>query len=236
MNIIAFYKKYKIGFKNYNDIKKVYKHQIKILIKLIVHSKKAKIILQDNEIHCWSTGAIWFYGSLPNSFVESSNVKEYLDGLKDFLEFNYKNNKIKLYDVLNSGGSFKDIFLYEDHKYLDPENKVVIDIGTNIGDTAIYFALNNAKRVIALEPYPYSYNFALKNIKENNLEEKIILLNVGYGNDEEKNININIIPNGGSSFIESKEGKNIKLYSLKTLINNYKLNNNLLLKMDCEGC
>jgi hypothetical protein len=40
---------------------------------------------------------------------------------------------------------------------IDVVGRDVVDIGSNIGDTAIYFALKGAKRVIALEPYPSAY-------------------------------------------------------------------------------
>ncbi|MCY0863297.1 MAG: hypothetical protein OWQ52_12855 [Metallosphaera prunae] len=34
-----------------------------------------------------------------------------------------------------------------------------------------------ARKVIALEPYPYSFRFAERNIRENKLDDKIVLLN-----------------------------------------------------------
>jgi len=57
----------------------------------------------------------------------------------------------------------------------------VVDIGASIGDSSIYFALNGASYVIALEPYPYTFNLAVKNVKVNNLNDKIKILNAGYG-------------------------------------------------------
>ena len=101
---------------------------------------------------------------------------------------------------------------------MDPENGYIIDIGANIGDSSIYFALNNAKKVIALEPYPYSYNYALKNININNLNDKITLLNAGYGEDSEIKIDENKITYTATALISSNQGKEIKIYSLKTLI------------------
>ena len=47
-------------------------------------------------------------------------------------------------------------FIKEQYKWLDVEGKNVVDVGANIGDTAIYFALKGAKHVYAFEPYPYS--------------------------------------------------------------------------------
>ena len=36
---------------------------------------------------------------------------------------------------------------------------------------------------MALEPYPYTFNMAVQNIEANNLNDKITILNAGYGRD-----------------------------------------------------
>ncbi|WOE50948.1 FkbM family methyltransferase [Sulfuracidifex metallicus] len=51
----------------------------------------------------------------------------------------------------------------------------VVDIGANIGDSAIYFALKGASHVYAFEPLPSVYKVALENIKLNSLDDKITL-------------------------------------------------------------
>ena len=104
----------------------------------------------------------------------------------------------------------------------------------NIGDSAIYFALNGAKRIIGLEPYPYAFSYAEKNIKLNNLNN-IILLNAGYGKDDKILVDDKKISSIGSSMISSNSGKTIPIYSLKTLLKMYKIKN-AIVKMDCEGC
>ena len=89
----------------------------------------------------------------------------------------------------------------------------MIDIGANIGDSPIYFALNNAKNVIALEPYPYSYNSALKNIKKNNIDDKIILLNAGYGLDGTIKVNPDFENTIGTHLKSFNDGVDIKILS-----------------------
>jgi len=103
-----------------------------------------------------------------------------------------------------------DVFGNEDYGFLEVENEVIIDIGANIGDSPIYFTLNNAKKVIALEPYPYSYNIALKNIKKNNMEDKITLLNSGYGQDGTIKVNPNFENTIGSDLKSFNNGIDIK--------------------------
>ena len=104
----------------------------------------------------------------------------------------------------------------------------------NIGDSAIYFALNGAKRVIGLEPYPYAFSYAEKNIKLNNFNN-IIPINAGYGKDSSILVDDKKISENGSILISSNSGKEIPIYSLKTLLKMYKIKN-AIVKMDCEGC
>ena len=111
----------------------------------------------------------------------------------------------------------------------------MVDIGANIGDSTIYFAINGARRVIALEPYPYSINFAIKNIEVNDLNNKITMLNAGYGKEEEIIKVDEKEANGSTYLVQSIEGKEVKLYSLKSLFNEFGIKY-AVLKMDCEGC
>ncbi len=132
-------------------------------------------------------------------------------------------------------GDIKGVFLYETYKWLAPVDKIVIDIGANVGDSSIYFALQGAKRVIALEPYPYSYRLALENIEVNRMASKIVLLNAAYGSDESLRIEDKVTD--GSSTLEKLliGGIRIPSYSLASLIERYHLKD-VYLKMDCEGC
>lgn len=155
-------------------------------------------------------------------------------------KISYKNTEIAMLGWLSKGvtdnGDIVGIFIDEDYKFLNVKNEIVIDIGANIGDSPIYFALNGAKKVIALEPYPFSYNYALKNIETNHMKDKITILNAGYGKDSEIIVDEDKKTDLGTDLIPSDHGRQIKIYSLKTLINIYNLNEDLILKMDCEGC
>ena len=93
------------------------------------------------------------------------------------VKFNYDSKK----QLNNTLGMIKEQFIEEQYGWLDVKGKDVIDIGANVGDSAIYFALKGAKHVYAFEPYPYSYKIALKNVKLNYLQSKITLLNEGCG-------------------------------------------------------
>jgi len=126
-------------------------------------------------------------------------------------------------------------FIKEQYKWLDVKGKDVVDVGANVGDTAIYFALKGAKHVYAFEPYPYSYNIAKKNIKLNHLEDKITLLNEGCGKSGFVTIKEEYENTGGTDLKNFKEGKKIKIESLDEIVKRFNLKH-AALKVDCEGC
>jgi len=51
-------------------------------------------------------------------------------------------------------GTVLEVFDYGEYESLDVVGRVVVDAGAYIGDSAIYFALRGAKRVIAVELTP----------------------------------------------------------------------------------
>ena len=135
---------------------------------------------------------------------------------------------------MEKNGEILRIFFLEDYKFLNTKGETVLDIGANIADSSIYFALKGAIKVIGLEPSTYAYNYATQNVILSNLEEKILILNAGYGSDSEIFIDPNRTTSLGSQIIPGTE-KMIKIYSLKSLVTIYKLTS-AILKMDCEGC
>jgi len=63
------------------------------------------------------------------------------------------------------------------------EGKIVVDVGANFGDTALFFASLGAK-VYAFEPLKTNYSAMLKNIKLNeHLSDNIIPINAAIGTD-----------------------------------------------------
>jgi len=134
-------------------------------------------------------------------------------------------------------GAIYEIFEDEDYKFLNVKNKNVLDIGAFIGDSVIYFILKGAKKVYAIEPHPDAYNEMLENIKLNNMEDKIIPINMGI-NYEKDHIIINIknLARVAASFFNSNnKGIKIPAGKLSDIIEKYNINAQVL-KMDCEGC
>jgi FkbM family methyltransferase len=146
----------------------------------------------------------------------------------------WKNNKYKIKFIDAITPSLFENFYVEQYNTEIQGN--VIDIGASIGDSAIYFALKGASHVYAFEPLPAVYKIALQNIKLNNLEDKITLINAAVGSKEGKvkvPSSINIEESGGFS-ITNQGDVEVPVISFNNIIKMTK--DPYLLKMDCEGC
>ena len=154
----------------------------------------------------------------------------------------FRNKDIKLYgDSVFYADTLNEIFIKEIYK-TNIKDKVVIDIGAYFGESAIYFALQGAKKVIALEPDDYSYKLALRNIKENKLSNKITLLNKAIAPshgilDYYRTSSAATSSTDYEQMIRKGEvitKKQVEGITLDDIINQE--GEIGLLKMDCEGC
>ena len=168
-----------------------------------------------------------------------------IDKNKNLIKFKF--NKKQIYINFGSERHLEDSlqliyeeFVEEIYKFLEPRKKIVVNVGASIGDSAIYFALKGAKHVYAFEPYPYSYSIADWNIKKNNLENKITLVNAGCGKRGIIHIPINTenyISSAAKTFTikRTSKAKDIQILSLEEIIDMFNINEGVL-EMDCEGC
>ena len=189
-------------------------HSFPILLENGIELDKARDIIQNKKFTGLELGG--FLDLIYND-VELSTAIDLIKRVTEFRQTEkipYKNKDIVMHG-LEDNGDLVHVFILEDYKFLNIDNETVIDIGANIGDSAIYFALNGAKKVVALEPYPYSFNLADRNVRENNLENKIEVLNAGYGKDGEISIDENEKNGLGTKLKLSGKGKKIKIYSLE---------------------
>jgi len=130
-----------------------------------------------------------------------------------------------------------DVFIREDYKFLNVKDKNILDIGAFVGDSSIYFILKGAKKVYAIEPHPDAYKEMIENIKLNNMENKIIPINMGI-NYEKDYITINtkdVVHVAFSLFNSNNNGIKIPAGKLSDIIEKYNIDAQVL-KMDCEGC
>ena len=96
------------------------------------------------------------------SFVKNNELEKYL-----FI--NYKNKEYKFYYATPAQKRslihlIGEQFIGENYKWLEPNNKDVLDVGACTGDTIVWFAANGARRIIAFEPYPQNYECSKKDL------------------------------------------------------------------------
>jgi len=144
--------------------------------------------------------------------------------------------EIKFHGGVNNGDIIYG-FVANDYGKLPVRGKTVIDIGANIGDTPIYFALHGASKVIGVEPFPKNYELAVENTALNGFSDKIKIILAGCSSkigeiiidpDYESNIE--------SQLKNSSKGKVIPLLTIEEIIKRYDVPNGSILKIDCEGC
>jgi FkbM family methyltransferase len=117
-----------------------------------------------------------------------------------------------------------EVFDYEEYRYTDVGNRVVVDVGAGYGETAIYFLKKGARHVIAIEPCPHAYEEMLENLKLNGVEDKVTPINAGLSSVR-NNVNI-----------ECPMKKIIaNTITLGDIAKEFDVRGGVL-KMDCEGC
>jgi len=126
-------------------------------------------------------------------------------------------------------------FAQKQYQKLDVKNKTIVDIGASTGDSAIYFALRGAKKVIGFEPYPFAYNAAVKNVEANRLGGKIVLVNEAcLARRGTLIMDPSFKSNDRDSIREFKKGVRINAVTIEDIVKKYRLKG-AVLKIDCEG-
>jgi FkbM family methyltransferase len=224
-------------------MRKIAKNWIDVALFRIGLKKTLTIKFRDGETAYFENRAAYF-----DFWNQELGQNELLKTVKNIhykikgnnIELEYQNRKIYFYydtnkQLSNTIGLINENFTEGQYKWLDVKGKDVVDVGANIGDSAIYFALRGAKHVYAFEPYPYSYNIAKKNIKLNHLEDRITLLNEGCGRSRFVTIKEDYNNTGSTDLKSFKEGKKIRIESLDEIVKKFNLKH-AALKIDCEGC
>jgi FkbM family methyltransferase len=128
-----------------------------------------------------------------------------------------------------------EVFDYGEYKLLGVKDRVVVDVGAFVGDSAIYFALKGARKVIAIEPHPEAYREMLDNIRLNNLENIIVPINA-YLVSEQGKADLEDDEIKGSVSTHQNYDDRALVVTLNNIISKYGIDGDTALKMDCEGC
>ena len=144
--------------------------------------------------------------------------------------------KLNLYGISRGIDAFLTFRNDGTYDFLPVKEKVVLDVGANIGDTPVYFAMRGSKKVIGIEPFPQNYEIAKKNVEINGLSDKIMILLAACGSSGGYlTIDPRYKSDIRSSLKDFSQGVQVPLFTLKDIVDNYNLSESIL-KMDCEGC
>ena len=128
-------------------------------------------------------------------------------------------------------------------KYLeefDIVGRQVVDIGANIGDTAVYFALWGAKHVYAYDPWPGQCRLARVNIKQNGFEGVCDISCAAVGGssgqffkDGKSETLFGADPNM-HLLLDGTDGSQIPVVTLDEIVRKFDIRRGFI-KSDCEG-
>ena len=210
--------------------KKTYSNYFEIISKLLKSDFPISIQINNSKpINIKSYNAVYLISHICKyDFVEYDIQKDLVTITMD------ENNQIKFFGGVNNGDLIHS-FLDSDYSKLNIKNKCILDVGMNIGDSAIYFILNGASRVVGVEPFSKNFELASKNIIQNNLDDKIEIIQAGCTAKTEK---IKIIENVGveSSLEKSNIGYEMQTFTIEDIIKKFDIPKESILKIDCEGC
>jgi FkbM family methyltransferase len=115
------------------------------------------------------------------------------------------------------------------------KGREAVDVGANIGDSALYFILHGARKVIAVEPLPNVAKCAEENVRLSNATDKVRVLNAALS-DKPVNVpcNYDVFSSGVFSTLSSSGPCKVPGVTLGDLLS--MVDDPYLLKMDCEGC
>jgi FkbM family methyltransferase len=203
------------NYSNYSPINHRKENIVMNELDMELNNRRNMIPNNKTELHAHMTG--WDYDSKLDKIILPESGLQFYNGI--------------------SNGDLFNIFYEKDYNFLPVKDRVVIDIGANIADSSIYFAMSGAKKVIALEPFPKNFEVAQKNITLNGFTDKIELLNAGCCGGQNKDMVLDASANGvGCQTMQSSLGSNIHFYTLRELVDKYNIDSPAVLKLDCEGC
>lgn len=132
------------------------------------------------------------------------------------------------FSLLDLGGVRNLFGVYKDYKDLPVLNRIIIDIGAYEGDSALFFAMRGAFKVLAFEPNLSFINKSKDIAKINEVEKIIDFYNAGFGSE--------LFDYDGKECLPSTELWNLTKISSLIRENENFFGKKISLKVDCEGC
>ena len=265
-------KNWKVKINNHNfNFKREEYARLFYLLGLIEFAFSYKLT-QDGKLNISLDGQNKFSVPIINQSYEDENLIEllfkgskkganFIDG--ENIEYGLREKQIKIYekngkkivetsegikfylDSIHPSNTIVETFIEKIHQINSLErldNKIILDIGAECGDTALFYA-NLGATVYSFEPIKENFDAMNRNLELNpELAKKITLTNGAIGEDKIlKFFKDPTTPTHGASFVHNKRGKNaiietVQGYSLETALEKFNIENVELMKMDCKGC
>jgi FkbM family methyltransferase len=160
-----------------NLYRNAFKNYISILFKIVKKSYPIVAVLRNNNDHIILQNekeiALVAYAQIYRDLKLDLAMKQITIPVIDSESKNSLN--LRFLGGIDSG-DIVHIFFQHVYGQLPVVGRVVIDIGAQIGDSSIYFSINGARKVIAIEPLLRNYEIAKNNIMLNGLSQEIDLI------------------------------------------------------------
>ena len=139
--------------------------------------------------------------------------------------------------------TFCETFVLRIHETENLSGKIVLDIGSEAGDTPLYYAAHGA-RVFAVEPVSINYAAMMKNLELNpGIRDRVTPVKKAVGPNGKLRLSYQPLPNalsGGASVYEANGtgsvNEEVDSLTVSDLLDELDLNDVDVLKMDCKGC
>ncbi|MEW6616807.1 MAG: FkbM family methyltransferase [Patescibacteria group bacterium] len=181
------------------------------------------MLLFGNKIKNWKDYQMYisFFRYFPFGWIDKGGITT----------IKCKGKKIKMNCSTEHSLVLSEVFARDAYSKLNIEGKDVIDIGTALGDTTVYFGLFGARNVYGYEINKRYYDMCVENIELNNLKNKCKVELCGVGKTEP-------VKFGGlgalMSIEDQRELGKIPMKSLEKIINEHKIFGGIL-KVDVDG-
>lgn len=153
--------------------------------------------------------------------------------------FDYHGRKLKFNFGKYGFDTVFEVFAFDPYrdflKTVNPKGKQVVDIGAAFGDTAIYFLLEGAKHVVAIEAFPSYFKLAEQNLHNNGFVDScdLILSAVG-GEGGSIVIDPALEDMFGANLKKTEVGQTVPVITLTDIVKRYDVKDGFL-KLDTEG-
>ena len=174
-----------------------------------------------------------------------ASVKKIESKYLDIIEFNYNHINVKFYTpikddfiqkIIYENKTFYEIGMLEDIRERIGNNKIIVDVGANIGNHTVYFAkICKAKQVYSFEPQKNIFDILQKNLEINNIDNKVKAYNMGAGKEHfYASIDVLDTNNYGMSKINKMNKGSVEINSLDSLLLK-EVEGVDMIKIDVEG-